>query len=72
MLAGLLVPVLCISYGGDLDELWRLPGIAELRQTCLDQVVELMVSPMSVSGMVNIGIGGLSLGFAAPDHKLPF
>ncbi len=72
VLAGLLVPVVCISYGGDLDELWRLPGIADLRQACLDQGVEMMVSPMSVSGMVNIGIGGLSLGFAAPEHKLPF
>jgi len=72
VLAGLLVPVLCISYGGELDELWRLPGMGELRQSCIDQNVELMVSPMSVSGMVNIGVGGLSLGFAAPEHKLAF
>lgn len=72
VLAGLIVPVLCISYGGDMAEVEKLPGYAELQSACADQSVELMLSPMSVSGMVNIGVGGLALGFAAPDHKLPF
>jgi DegV family protein with EDD domain len=72
VLAGLIVPVLCMSYGGDTAEVERLPGYAALRSACADQGVELLLSPMSVSGMVNIGVGGLALGFAAPEHKLPF
>ena len=72
VLDGLIVPALCMSYGGDLADLEKLPGFSELRSACVDQGVELLLSQMSVSGMVNIGIGGLAMGFAAPDHKLPF
>jgi len=72
VLAGLIVPAVCMSYGGDTAQVESLPGYAGLKAACVDSGVELLLSPMSVSGMVNIGIGGLSLGFAAADHRLPF
>ncbi|MBS0583036.1 MAG: DegV family protein, partial [Proteobacteria bacterium] len=53
--AGLLVPALCLSYGGDLAEMRALPGYDSLRTTCGEHGVELLESPMSVTGMVNVG-----------------
>ncbi|NCT66545.1 MAG: DegV family protein [Rhodanobacteraceae bacterium] len=66
--AGLLTPTLCVSYGGDLAELAALPGYAALRDTCAEQGVELYESPMSVTGMINVGTGAVTLGFAAEEH----
>ena len=66
--AGLLTPTLCVSYGGDLAELATLPGYAALRDTCSEHGVELYESPMSVTGMINVGTGAVTLGFAAEEH----
>ncbi len=66
--AGLLTPTLCVSYGGDLAELVELPGYAELKAACAEQAVELFESPMSVTGMINVGTGAVTLGFAAEEH----
>jgi DegV family protein with EDD domain len=70
--AGLIVPVMCVSYGGDLAELYALPGYDSLRQTCAEHGVELLESPMSVTGMVNVGVGAVTLGFAAEEHDAKF
>ncbi|HEY8587633.1 MAG TPA: DegV family protein [Rhodanobacter sp.] len=70
--AGLLVPVVCASYGGDLDVLSHLPGYPELRQACEECGVELMEAPMSITGMVNVGEGAVTIGFAAEDHVAEF
>lgn len=67
--AGLLTPTLCVSYGGDLAELYGLPGYAPLRQTCAEHGVELYEAPMSMTGMVNVGTGAVTLGFAAEDYE---
>lgn len=66
---GLMTPTMCVSYGGDMAELEALPGYASLKVTCADQGVELFESPMSMTGMVNIGTGAVALGFAADDHE---
>jgi DegV family protein with EDD domain len=66
--AGLLTPVLCVSYGGDLSGLAALPGYAALRETCADSGVALHESPMSITGMINVGTGAVTLGFAAEEH----
>lgn len=66
--AGLLTPTLCVSYGGDLEELFALPGYAALRASCAECAVELFESPMSVTGMINVGTGAVTLGFAAEEH----
>ncbi|MFC4765725.1 DegV family protein [Dyella koreensis] len=70
--AGLLVPVVCVSYGGDLAELPKLPGYAGLRAACEECGVELMEAPMSITGMVNVGEGAVTLGFAAEEHVAEF
>ncbi len=70
--AGLLVPMLCVSYGGDLAVLPNLPGYAALRTACEECGVELMEAPMSITGMVNVGEGAVVLGFAAEEHDVDF
>lgn len=69
---GLLVPVVCVSYGGDLTVLAQLPGYAALREACEECSVELMEAPMSITGMVNVGEGAVALGLAAEDHEAAF
>ncbi|HEV2540939.1 MAG TPA: DegV family protein [Frateuria sp.] len=70
--AGLLAPVVCVSYGGDLAELARLPGYEALRQACEETGVTLLEAPMSITGMVNVGEGAVTLGFAAEEHEAEF
>ncbi|MEY2150697.1 MULTISPECIES: DegV family protein [Rhodanobacter] len=70
--AGLMVPMVCVSYGGDLAELPKLPGYERLRAACAECNVELMEAPMSITGMVNVGEGAVTLGFAAEEHVAEF
>ncbi len=65
---GLMTPVVCVSYGGPLDELRALPGYAQLRQTCDNHGVQLMEAVMSLTGMVNVGKGAVTVGFADGPH----
>ena len=67
--AGLLTPTLCISYGGRLEELDSLPGYASLKMVCAENRVTVYEAPMSVTGMVNVGTGAVTLGFAAEEHE---
>jgi DegV family protein with EDD domain len=61
----LMTPTLAMSYGGPLEEMRRLPGYAELVETCKAHRVEVFESLMSLTGMVNVGKGSLTLGFAS-------
>jgi DegV family protein with EDD domain len=70
--AGLLVPVVCISYGGDLADLPQLPGYAKLRAACEECAITVLEAPMSITGMVNVGEGAITLGFAAEEHVAEF
>ena len=65
---GLMTPVVCASYGGPLDELRALPGYAQLRDTCEANGVALMEAVMSLTGMVNVGKGAVTIGFADEPH----
>jgi fatty acid-binding protein DegV len=60
-----MTPTLCLSYGGELEEMRALPGYQRLRDTCGEHSVELFESVMSLTGMVNIGKGAVAAGFAA-------
>lgn len=68
----MLVPMVCVSYGGDLEVLPHLPGYTELRAVCEEHGVELMEAPMSITGMVNVGEGAVTVGFAAEEHEAEF
>ena len=65
---GLMTPTVCLSYGGELDEMRALPGYEDLRATCRGHNVELFESVMSLTGMVNVGKGALVVGFASEPH----
>lgn len=67
--AGLMTPTLCISYGGELEEMRLLPGYTELIDVCRTHGVEVFESVMSLTGMVNVGKGSLVIGFAAEAHE---
>ncbi|MBD8874198.1 DegV family protein [Rhodanobacter sp. DHB23] len=70
--AGLIVPMVCVSYGGDLAVLAQLPGYDKLRTACEECGVALLEAPMSITGMVNVGEGAVALGFAAEEHEPDF
>ncbi|HEY9130334.1 MAG TPA: DegV family protein [Dyella sp.] len=70
--AGLLVPAVSLSFGGDPAELAKLPGYDVLKAACEACGVALMESPMSITGMVNVGEGAVALGFAAEEHVAEF
>ncbi len=67
--SGLLTPTVCVSYGGDPAQLPALPGYTALRETCAEHEVELFASPMSITGMVNVGTGAVLVAFAAHAHE---
>jgi fatty acid-binding protein DegV len=66
VMAGLMTPTLCLSYGGELSELRALPGYQRLRDICENNKVEVFESVMSLTGMVNVGKGAVVAAFAAP------
>jgi DegV family protein with EDD domain len=67
---GLLAPTLCLSYGGELSELRKLPGYGDLRSVCATAGVEVYESVMSMIGGVNVGEGAVAIGFAAEPHDV--
>lgn len=69
---GLLVPAVCLSYGGDLSTLGQLPGYSELRNACAATGVTLLEAPMSITGMINVGEGALTVGLATRQHQVDF
>ncbi|HOC10347.1 DegV family protein [Thermomonas sp.] len=67
--AGLLTPTMSLSYGGDLNDMRKLPGYDRLRATCTEHNVEVFESFMGLSGLVNVGKGAIVLAFAAEPRK---
>ncbi len=66
--AGLLAPVVCISYGGDPARLNQLSGYARLVQVAQAAGVTVHRAPASIAGSINIGPGCLSIGFVSDRH----
>ena len=66
VMAGLMTPTACLSYGGELSEMRALPGYQRLRDICENNKVEVFESVMSLTGMVNVGKGAVVAAFAAP------
>ena len=66
---GLMTPTVGVSYGGDLVDLHKLPGYADLREVCAEHNVEVFESVMGLSGLVNVGKGAAVVAFAAEPHK---
>lgn len=68
VIAGLLAPTVCLSYGGELEEMRALPGYDRLRDICDNNDVAVYESVMSLTGMVNVGKGAVVVGFASLPH----
>lgn len=66
---GLHAPHLIVSYAGPLEDVHATPELAALRNTCDSAGVALHVLQMSITGMMNIGPGALTLAFAGPPHR---
>jgi len=67
--SGLMTPTVCVSYGGELEELRALPGYAQLTDVCATHGVTVYESVMSLTGMVNVGKGAVTVGFADGPHR---
>ncbi|EAR08467.1 DegV family protein [Reinekea blandensis] len=66
---GLLSPFVAVSYAGDPSDLQSLPGFNDLRTAVKQRKYQLIVSPMSLSGGVNLGPGTLSVAFATEPYE---
>ncbi len=69
---GLLSPNVNLSYGGELDKLRALPGYDKLARTCEEHGAILGEAVMSITAMVNVGEGALTVGFASEPHEAKF
>jgi DegV family protein with EDD domain len=67
---GLESPYICISYGGALEAVPKLPGYALLDQAARENGAEILLSPMSKTAAVNVGPGAVTLAFAASGKAL--
>ncbi len=65
---GLKCQTLCISYGGNPDDVTSFPGYAELNIAALKNNITILRSIMSTTAGVNVGPGGLSIAFASEPH----
>ncbi|MEO5595976.1 MAG: DegV family protein [Lysobacteraceae bacterium] len=70
--AGLLAPYVNLSYGGEIEKLHALPGYDMLAKVCEEHGVALGEAVMSITAMVNVGEGALTVGFAAEPHEVKF
>jgi|LAHR01.1.fsa_nt_gb DegV family protein with EDD domain len=65
---GLKAPQVCISYGGDPEQVKSMPGYEALDHAAREREVDLMTSVMSMTAAVNVGSGALSIAYAAGPH----
>lgn len=60
---GLLAPRVCISYAGDAQAVYQMPGYSKLKTAAEKHGVEVLISHMGLTGGVNLGPGAISVGF---------
>ena len=66
---GLLTPIVCVSYAGDPDAVFQMPGFNALKAATEKHDVQLLVSHMGLTGGVNIGPGAISVGFITDQEN---
>ena len=62
---GLSTPTVCVSVAGPIDSLRALPAFVALNAECKRSRIELIVTPMSMTGCVKLGPGAISVAFAS-------
>lgn len=61
---GLMANVVCLSYGGDLDEMRNMTGYNQLISTCREHGVEVTEAMMGLTGIINLGRGTLAAAYS--------
>ena len=67
--AGLDAPFVCASYAGDIADLAHIQAVSALAVVCSRHSVTLLIGTMSMTNVVLLGGGSLSISFAAPNFK---
>jgi DegV family protein with EDD domain len=65
---GLLSPFVGVSYAGNPKDLYTIAGFTELKEAAKSKGYQIFITPMSLSGGVNLGPGTLSVAFAAEQY----
>jgi fatty acid-binding protein DegV len=65
---GLKAPQVCISFGGNPEQVKTMPGYEALNRAAREHGVDIMTSVMSMTAAVNVGSGALSIAYAAGPH----
>lgn len=66
---GLLSPFIGISFAGNPKDLYTISGFTELKEAAKAKGYQIFITPMSLSGGVNLGPGTLSVAFAAEPYE---
>lgn len=66
---GLYLPVVNISYAGDLDDLHSLPIVENLKTTAKEHNVNVLFGVMKLGSSMMYGPGGFSIGLAPKNQK---
>lgn len=67
---GLMVPVVCVSYSGEIAEIEQMTHYTRLRMMLREAGVNLFLVPMSLTVAVNFGAKALAISFAAKKSVL--
>ena len=62
---GLMIRTVCASYAGNLEDIRVMSSYRQLRETCARHHVELVLSTMSLTGGINVGVDAFSIAFAS-------
>ena len=66
---GLYLPVINISYAGDLNDMHSLPIVDELKETAKKNEVQVLFGVMKLGSSMMYGPGGFSIGLAPKNTK---
>ena len=64
---GLTIRTVCASYAGNLEDIRTLASFRNLRDICQRHHIELVLSTMSVTGGINVGVDAFSIAFACDE-----
>ncbi len=66
---GLYIPVINISYAGDLDDIHSMPIVSELKDVAKEHKVSVLFGVMKLGSSMMYGPGGMALGIAPRNSK---
>jgi len=66
----LKTPHIIISHADALDEIYRADKFSQLHTACQTHGINLHIVPMSISGVMNLGLGALTVAFSADTANI--